>query len=228
MLAAESQRKDQLCQELNLLVQQSAHAQIDKLEQLTQKLESLTTGMATAGATVQGDVTGCWDGTNFCPGIMLFAVAMIAIAPCPSAPPNPCAFDGMCLQMRELPCSRHHSVPQCHATAPLRAARYPIQRWRPRRSRSRSRSRRDLHMNWCHEQPLHQQGGRPQRKRWTALGARVSTRRNWRSTIEKRHWQGPGMSVSAPLGDQRLSPNPYRRRLALIARAASLDSISGT
>ena len=33
--------KDQLCQELNLLVQQSAHAQIEKLESLTQRLEYL-------------------------------------------------------------------------------------------------------------------------------------------------------------------------------------------
>ena len=36
-LAAEERSKEQLCQELNLLVQQSAHAQLDKLEQLTQR-----------------------------------------------------------------------------------------------------------------------------------------------------------------------------------------------
>ena len=40
-LQLEERAKDQLCQELNLLVQQSAHAQIEKLEQLTQRLEYL-------------------------------------------------------------------------------------------------------------------------------------------------------------------------------------------
>ena len=40
-LRTEERIKDQLCQELNLLVQQSAHAQIEKLEQLTQRLEYL-------------------------------------------------------------------------------------------------------------------------------------------------------------------------------------------
>lgn len=40
----EDRMKEQLCQELNLLVQQSAHAQLDKLEQLTQRLELLNRG----------------------------------------------------------------------------------------------------------------------------------------------------------------------------------------
>ncbi|KAK9834428.1 hypothetical protein WJX74_001542 [Apatococcus lobatus] len=40
----EDRMKEQLCQELNLLVQQSAHAQLDKLEQLTQRLELLNHG----------------------------------------------------------------------------------------------------------------------------------------------------------------------------------------
>eukprot|EP00884_Botryococcus_braunii_P005071 jgi/Botrbrau1/14565/Bobra.27_3s0004.1 len=41
-LNAELRIKEQLCAELNLLVQQSAHAQLDKLEQLTVRLEHLT------------------------------------------------------------------------------------------------------------------------------------------------------------------------------------------
>lgn len=40
-LAAEERAKDLLCQELNLLVQQSAHAQLEKLESLTKRLEAL-------------------------------------------------------------------------------------------------------------------------------------------------------------------------------------------
>jgi hypothetical protein len=40
-LQVEERLKEQLCQELNLLVQQSAHAQLDKLEMLTQRLEAL-------------------------------------------------------------------------------------------------------------------------------------------------------------------------------------------
>ena len=41
VLAAEERAKEQLCQELNMLVQQSTHAQLDKLEQLTRRLELL-------------------------------------------------------------------------------------------------------------------------------------------------------------------------------------------
>ena len=37
--------KDQLCQELNLVVQESAHAQVNKLEQLTARLEQLGGGI---------------------------------------------------------------------------------------------------------------------------------------------------------------------------------------
>ncbi|KAK9916893.1 hypothetical protein WJX75_008410 [Coccomyxa subellipsoidea] len=40
-LKAEEQVKERLCQELNLLVQQSAHAQLEKLEQLTERLERM-------------------------------------------------------------------------------------------------------------------------------------------------------------------------------------------
>ncbi|BDA40657.1 hypothetical protein COCOBI_01-3100 [Coccomyxa sp. Obi] len=40
-LKTEEQVKERLCQELNLLVQQSAHAQLEKLEQLTARLERM-------------------------------------------------------------------------------------------------------------------------------------------------------------------------------------------
>jgi hypothetical protein len=49
-LAAEEASKEQLCQELNLLVQQSARGQLDKLEQLTQRLEALNSGLAVGEA----------------------------------------------------------------------------------------------------------------------------------------------------------------------------------
>ena len=45
-LAAEERTKEQLCAELNLLVQQSARGQVDKLEQLTQRLETLNAGLS--------------------------------------------------------------------------------------------------------------------------------------------------------------------------------------
>lgn len=45
VLVDEEQAKDRLCQELNMLVHQSAHAQLEKLEQLTQRLELLNGGM---------------------------------------------------------------------------------------------------------------------------------------------------------------------------------------
>ena len=44
VLRREEAKKDKLCQELNLLVQQSAHAQLERLEQLTQRMESLNRG----------------------------------------------------------------------------------------------------------------------------------------------------------------------------------------
>ena len=43
-LKTEEAVKDRLCQELNLLVQQSAHAQLERLEQLTQRMELLNKG----------------------------------------------------------------------------------------------------------------------------------------------------------------------------------------
>lgn len=49
-LAAEERTKEQLCAELNMLVQQSAHAQLDKLDQLTRRLELLNSGITLAGA----------------------------------------------------------------------------------------------------------------------------------------------------------------------------------
>ena len=52
VLKAEEAKKDKLCQELNLLVQQSAHAQLERLEQLTQRMESLNRGFVqTAGGS---------------------------------------------------------------------------------------------------------------------------------------------------------------------------------
>ena len=45
-LRVEERAKDQLCQELNMLVQQSAHAQIERLELLTQRLEFLNKARA--------------------------------------------------------------------------------------------------------------------------------------------------------------------------------------
>mmetsp|Transcript_15726 Transcript_15726/g.44002 ORF Transcript_15726/g.44002 Transcript_15726/m.44002 type:complete len:343 (+) Transcript_15726:242-1270(+) len=48
-LKKEQDIKDQLCQELNLIVQQSAHAQLDKLEQLTARLEQLGSGISCGG-----------------------------------------------------------------------------------------------------------------------------------------------------------------------------------
>lgn len=47
-LKSEEGAKDQLCQELNLLVQQSAHAQLERLEQLTQRMELLNKGFTPA------------------------------------------------------------------------------------------------------------------------------------------------------------------------------------
>ena len=44
VLRGEEAKKDKLCQELNLLVQQSAHAQLERLEQLTHRMESLNRG----------------------------------------------------------------------------------------------------------------------------------------------------------------------------------------
>lgn len=41
VLRSHERSKEQLCQELNLLVHQSATAELNKLEQLTQQLESL-------------------------------------------------------------------------------------------------------------------------------------------------------------------------------------------
>lgn len=41
VLKAHERSKEQLCQELNLLVHQSATAELNKLEQLAQQLESL-------------------------------------------------------------------------------------------------------------------------------------------------------------------------------------------
>ena len=43
-LKAEDAVKERLCQELNLLVQQSAHAQLERLEQLTKRMELLNKG----------------------------------------------------------------------------------------------------------------------------------------------------------------------------------------
>ena len=48
-LATEERVKEQLCQELNLLVKESARSQLDKLEQLSKRLESLNAGLAIAG-----------------------------------------------------------------------------------------------------------------------------------------------------------------------------------
>eukprot|EP00951_Prasinocladus_malaysianus_P039020 scaffold433111_cov47-Prasinocladus_malaysianus.AAC.1 len=44
-LQKEEDIKDRLCQELNLVVQESAHAQLSKLEQLTSRLEHLHVGI---------------------------------------------------------------------------------------------------------------------------------------------------------------------------------------
>ncbi len=48
VLAAEERVKDKLCQELNLLIQESAHAQLDKLDQLTRRLELLNRDLTVA------------------------------------------------------------------------------------------------------------------------------------------------------------------------------------
>lgn len=58
VLAAEERVKDQLCQELNLLVQESAHAQIDKLEQLTRRLELLNKDLTTTNQDLATDGSG--------------------------------------------------------------------------------------------------------------------------------------------------------------------------
>ena len=56
-LKAQEAAKDRLCQELNLLVQQSANAQLQRLEELTQKIEVLNRGFLStsqsSGAAVQ-------------------------------------------------------------------------------------------------------------------------------------------------------------------------------
>lgn len=49
MLRSEEAKKDKLCQELNMLVQQSAHAQLERLEQLTHRMESLNNGFTQSG-----------------------------------------------------------------------------------------------------------------------------------------------------------------------------------
>lgn len=49
-LAIEEAAKDELCKELNLLVQQSAHAQLDALEALTRRLEAINGGGAGSGS----------------------------------------------------------------------------------------------------------------------------------------------------------------------------------
>lgn len=49
-LREEEAKKDKLCQELNMLVQQSAHAQLERLEQLTSRMETLNAGFVTAVA----------------------------------------------------------------------------------------------------------------------------------------------------------------------------------
>lgn len=64
-LAAEERVKEQLCQELNLLVQQSAHTQLEKLDQLTQRLELLNAGINIAGEPAMR--SGC-TGTVYSPG----------------------------------------------------------------------------------------------------------------------------------------------------------------
>ena len=49
-LVAEEQTKERLCQELNLLVQNSAHAQVDALDALTHRLQALSAAGSRPGA----------------------------------------------------------------------------------------------------------------------------------------------------------------------------------
>eukprot|EP01025_Chloroclados_australasicus_P036825 TRINITY_DN3749_c0_g1_i3.p2 TRINITY_DN3749_c0_g1~~TRINITY_DN3749_c0_g1_i3.p2 ORF type:complete len:283 (-),score=48.34 TRINITY_DN3749_c0_g1_i3:1612-2460(-) len=55
-LKAEEGAKDALCQELNLLVHQSTKLQLDKLEQLTQRIESLSTQIVKNPSTSSTDL----------------------------------------------------------------------------------------------------------------------------------------------------------------------------
>mmetsp|Transcript_3166 Transcript_3166/g.9127 ORF Transcript_3166/g.9127 Transcript_3166/m.9127 type:complete len:188 (+) Transcript_3166:244-807(+) len=53
-LAAEEAAKDKLCQELNLLVQQSAHAQLNALDALTRRVQALTASGSAPGEGTNG------------------------------------------------------------------------------------------------------------------------------------------------------------------------------
>ena len=77
-LRIEEGKKDKLCQELNLLVQQSAHAQLERLEQLTQRMESLnrgfvqpphSTGEAQSGRSPDSDAKEALDSSTEAAGI---------------------------------------------------------------------------------------------------------------------------------------------------------------
>ncbi len=59
-LVAEEQTKERLCQELNLLVQNSAHAQVDALDALTHRLQSLSAPNTHPGAHT-GPHLYCWS-----------------------------------------------------------------------------------------------------------------------------------------------------------------------
>eukprot|EP00887_Chlorella_sp_A99_P004744 scaffold4.g4744.t1 len=63
-LAAEERTKEHLCQELNLLVQQSASSQLDKLEQLTQRLEHLNRGLSIADHEAAEGAAGAQNGVG--------------------------------------------------------------------------------------------------------------------------------------------------------------------
>lgn len=55
VLAAEERIKDQLCQELNLLIQESAHSQLNKLDQLMNRLELLNRDLSVAEVDLHAD-----------------------------------------------------------------------------------------------------------------------------------------------------------------------------
>ena len=93
MLRGEEGKKDKLCQELNLLVQQSAHAQLERLEQLTHRMETLNRGFiqsSTGSQRVSQEAPAPEDRHNEaetlneqCPeGNQFFALEMALVVSC--------------------------------------------------------------------------------------------------------------------------------------------------
>lgn len=64
VLRTEEAKKDKLCQELNLLVQQSAHAQLERLEQLTHRMENLNQGFVAGHSSPEAGASSLYERAN--------------------------------------------------------------------------------------------------------------------------------------------------------------------